>query len=178
MDKHKLIAELQAIGAIKHGSFTLKSGVISPIYIDLRGLISYPKLLQSVANLMWQQVKHLKIDLLCGVPYTALPFATALSLELNKPMVMVRKEAKDYGTKQRVEGHFEAGQSCLVLEDVVTSGMSIMATVDQLKAVGLQASYVVTLVDREQGGRENLINHGCEFYSVFTLRELLDEPNQ
>jgi uridine monophosphate synthetase len=173
----ELIKQLQQINAIKFGTFTLKSGLISPVYIDLRCIISYPQILQALAEQMWEQVKHLKADLICGVPYTALPIATAISLQHNKPMVMVRKEAKDYGTKKLVEGNFEPGQSCMIIEDVVTTGSSILTTVEELKKVGLVVKYVVSFVDREQGGKENLTKAGCEFFSVCTLTEILSHQN-
>lgn len=175
MNKTEIIKKLYEIESIKLGSFTLKSGATSPIYIDMRQIISYPKLLNAIANLMWEQVKHINTNLICGVPYTALPIATCISLQYDKPMVMVRKEAKSYGTKKMVEGVFKAGQSCMIIEDVVTSGSSIITTLNELKAVELTVPYAVALIDRQQGGTEALQNNQCQFFSVFTLKELLDE---
>lgn len=175
MNKIELIRKLYEIEVVKLGNFTLKSGIQSPIYIDLRQIVSHPQVLQAISTMIWNKVSHLKTDLLCGVPYTALPIATCISVQNNKPMVMVRKEAKAYGTKQMVEGRFHAGQSCMVIEDVVTSGSSILTTVAQLKDVGLTAPYVAAFLDREQGGKEALQQAGCEFFSVITLSELLAE---
>ncbi len=175
MDKSTLIQKLHAIGAIKLGNFTLKSGKTSPIYIDLRQIISYPAILQTVSSLICEKVKHLSVDLLCGVPYTALPIATCISLQTNKPMVMVRKEAKSYGTKQMVEGRYQANQSVMIIEDVVTSGSSILTTVGHLKEVGLQVPYAAAFLDREQGGHEALQQNKCQFFYVITLTELLSE---
>ncbi len=175
MNKSEIVRQLYQIESIKIGSFTLKSGVTSPIYIDLRQIISYPKLMNAIANLMWDQVAQLKTDLLCGVPYTALPIATCLSLQLDKPMVMVRKEAKSYGTKKMVEGVFKPGQSCLIIEDIVTSGSSIITTINELTAVELTTPYAVSFIDRQQGGKAALQAKNCQLYSVFTLKELLTE---
>ncbi|MGE3920275.1 MAG: orotate phosphoribosyltransferase [Gammaproteobacteria bacterium] len=168
-----LIKQLYAIQAIQKGEFTLKSGQKSSVYVDLRQIVSHPDVLHSVADLLWQKIHHVEADLICGVPYTALPIATAISLLYNIPMVMVRKESKDYGTKKMVEGYFEAGQRCILIEDVVTTGSSIITTINHLKDVGIVTTQVAALVDREQGGREALKEIGCEFTSVCTLKEIL-----
>ena len=100
---------------------------------------------------------------------------TCLSLKTNKPMVMVRKEAKAYGTKQKVEGRHQPGQTCLVIEDVVTSGSSVLTTIADLESVQIKVPYIVSFLDREQGGKEALAAQGCHFFSVCTLSDILAE---
>lgn len=175
MQKQKLLEALINIDVIKRGEFTLRSGEISPIYIDCRSIISYPPLLRAVAKVLWDKVKHLKSNLLCGVPYTALPLATALSLEQNLPMLMCRKEAKDYGTKKQIEGVFKAGQDCLIVEDVVTTGSSVLQIAELLKKQGLEVKDIAVLVDRQQGGKEALLKAGYQLHSVYTLDELVKQ---
>src|SRR3989344_6407535 len=107
MDAHlkgKLILELHEVRIIDFGKFRLKSGLISPYYLDLRLLVTFPTLLEFVSDVIWDRVRLIPFDLVVGVPYAALPIATALSIKRNKPLIMVRKERKDYGKGKMIEG--------------------------------------------------------------------------
>ena len=168
-----IILDLYELEAIKLGNFTLKSGKPTPIYIDLRLVISSPPLLKRIAHEIWKRVSPLSFDLICGVPYAALPFATALSLERDIPMLFCRKDIKEYGTKKRIEGHFKPGQSCLIIEDVITVGASILETVSSLQKAGLEIEDVVVIVDREQGGKEKLKEEGLFLHSLISVFDLL-----
>jgi orotate phosphoribosyltransferase len=172
MQNHSLISSLFQIGAIQFGEFKLKSGQTSSIYINLRKIISYPDMLRTVAQAMWEKTRDCKFDLVCGVPYTALPIATCLSLDHNIPMIMRRKEKKDYGTKQMIEGEFKSGERCLIIEDVITTGGSIIETAVLLANAGLQVNDLVVLIDREQGGKENLTKQ-YHLHTILTLSEIL-----
>jgi len=169
----ELAVKLFNIQAVKFGSFTLKSGLVSPIYFDLRVVISYPEILEEIANLLWEKSNKASAEAICGVPYTALPMATLISVKNRIPMLLRRKEAKDYGTKKLIEGDFKNGQSCLIIEDVVTSGTSILETAQELRKIGLKVTDAVVLLNRMQGGKENLANYGIDLSSVFQIDEFL-----
>eukprot|EP00002_Diphylleia_rotans_P031694 TRINITY_DN65_c0_g1_i10.p1 TRINITY_DN65_c0_g1~~TRINITY_DN65_c0_g1_i10.p1 ORF type:complete len:482 (+),score=136.21 TRINITY_DN65_c0_g1_i10:78-1523(+) len=174
LTRDELIVKLFDIEAVKFGQFKLKSGIMSPLYVDLRVTVSYPDVLASVAEAMWQQVKDVSFDLICGVPYTALPIASYVSLMHGVPMVVRRKEAKDYGLRKIIEGVFQAGQTCLVVEDLVTSGASVFETIGPLEADGLKVKDVIVLLDRQQGARQHISSKGYNLHSVFTITEMLD----
>ncbi len=173
MNYKPLMVMLYKIGAVRFGDFTLKNGEQSKIYIDLRQIVSYPDVLKAVGETIWQQVSGEPFEVICGVPYTALPIATCISLQQNIPMVMRRKEKKDHGTKQIIEGHFKTGQRCLIIEDIITSGASILETADDLEVAGLKIRDAVVLIDREQHGRENLRQRHYNMHAAFTLKDLL-----
>lgn len=172
MLKESLIKSLYQIGCIQFGEFKLKSGQTSSVYMNLRKIISYPDVMRMVAKAMWEETRGSQFDLVCGVPYTALPIATCISLEHNIPMIMRRKEKKDYGTKQSIEGEFQPNQSCLIIEDVITTGGSIIETAVDLENAGLKINDVVALIDREQGGKKNL-SEKYQTHTILTLSEIL-----
>lgn len=170
----EIVLKLHEIGAVKFGSYTLKSGTISPIYIDLRVIISDPKLLRQIGEVIWNKIEKTPCEFLCGVPYTALPIATGISLEHNIPMVMRRKEVKKHGTRRTIEGIYQPGQRCVVIEDLVTSAQSVLETICSLESEGLKVTDVAVFIDREQGGRQRLRERGYTLHSVLTLPTLLN----
>ncbi len=161
-------------GCIKFGNFTLKSGLSSPIYIDLRRIISFPRLLAQIGDAYLPLLRNLTFDRLAGLPYAAIPIATAVSLQGDYPMIYPRKEVKTYGTKAEIEGEFHAGETALVIDDLATTGGSKFEAIEKLTAVGLVVKDIVVLVDRQSGAKESLEQAGYSMHAVLTITQLLD----
>ena len=165
---------LLSAGCIKFGDFTLKSGLKSPFYIDLRQIISHPKLLAEVAQAYLPLISNLQFSRIAGLPYAAIPIATAISLVGNYPMIYPRKEAKSYGTKAEIEGEYHAGETVLVIDDLATTGGSKFEAIEKLTGVGLVVKDIVVLVDRQSGAKESLEQAGYFMHAVLTISQLLD----
>lgn len=162
------------LGIIKFGNFTLKSGIESPFYVDLRPLSSSPQLLKTLSNNLLDLVEEAPFELICGVPYAALPMGTTMSLASGIPLIIKRKENKGYGTKRMVEGVYHDGQNCLLVEDVITSGQSLLETIAEVEREGLKVTDIVVVLDREQGGVEKLKKKGYSVRTLFTINEVID----
>lgn len=169
-----LADELLTAGCIKFGEFTLKSGLKSPIYIDLRQIITYPKLLEQIGRAYLPLLEKLTFDRIAGLPYAAIPIATAISLAGNYPMIYPRKEAKAYGTKADIEGEYHAGETAVIIDDLATTGGSKFEAIEKLTSAGLLVKDVVVLVDRQSGAKESLEQAGYFMHAVLTISDLLD----
>jgi len=165
---------LLSAGCIKFGDFTLKSGLKSPIYIDLRQIISHPSLLARVAEAYLPILQRLTFNRLAGLPYAAIPIATAISIAGNYPMIYPRKEAKSYGTKAEIEGEYHAGETAVIIDDLATTGGSKFEAIEKLTGAGLIVKDIVVLIDRQSGAKESLEQAGFQLHAVLTISALLD----
>ncbi|CAB3398892.1 unnamed protein product [Caenorhabditis bovis] len=174
--KRNLLRKMVEAGVFKFGDFQLKSGQRSPIYIDLRECFAHPELLTMISEGLGMMIAESEIDFkgIVGVPYAALPYASmAAGHFLKKPLLIVRKEAKSYGTKKLIEGKYENGDEVAIIEDVVTTGGSILEVIEQLAKEGLVAKHVYCILDREQGGKEKLNELGINLHNLLNMEMVL-----
>ena len=169
-----LADQLIEAGCVRFGEFRLKSGLVSPIYFDLRRLASFPELLDHVSRAYARLTRPLVFDRLAAIPYAAMAIGTAVCLRTGRPMIYPRLDIKEYGTKSAVEGEFQFGETALVVDDLATTGGSKFEAIERLRAVGLIVHDVVVLIDRQSGAASSLAEAGVHLHAVFTLTELLD----
>src|SRR5215212_8976456 len=168
-EKQALALALHRIGALKFGSFTLKSGITSPFYIDMRLLVSYPEVLQLSADALAPVIGDLRFDRLAALPYAGLPIGVALSLKINRPLIYRRKEQKTYGTAQQIEGEYNEGERVLLIDDLITKGDSKIEAIAPLRQAGLHVADLAVLLDRQSGGVQLLESAGIRVFTVLRL---------
>jgi len=170
----QLVNELTRIEALKFGEFKLKSGVLSPFYLDLRILISHPRVLQAVAQRILAVLRPLEFHRIAGIPYAGLPIATAVALAGDLPLVYPRKEAKAHGTGRIIEGEFAKGEVVIPIDDVISDGASKFESAAPLLEAGLVVKDFVVLLDREMGGAAKLAERGFRLHSALRITAVLD----
>jgi uridine monophosphate synthetase len=158
----------------KLGSFTLKSGIVSPFYIDLRRVVADATVLRTVAKAYATLVKGLKFDKLAGIPIAALPLATALSLELGLPMIYPRMNAKAHGTGNVIEGDWKPGDRVLLLDDLITTGASKLEAIEILRKEGLIVEDLIVLIERGVQGRRDMEAAGVRLRSYAQVEEFFE----
>lgn len=167
--------ELHAHALIKFGEFTLKSGIVSPFYIDLRQVQSYPSTLKAVAQVYGEMLATTDPEVfLAGVPEAGTPLATATGYAFERPLLQPRKVVKDHGTKSSVEGAFAPGDRVVLLDDLITKGDSKLEAIQQVTDAGLTVEKFIVLIDREQGGIETIRQAGHQIEAAMTITKLLD----
>jgi orotate phosphoribosyltransferase len=166
---------LEECGALQFGDFTLASGAKSNYYIDIKKASTNPKVLYLISQLMAErmQMDNIHPDKIAGVVLGSIPLAAALSLATGIPYVMVRKEKKDHGTGRLIEGDLNAGEKVLVVEDVITTAGSSIKAIETLRSEGADIIGVISVIDREGGGRENLEHVGVHLRALVKGSDLL-----
>ena len=174
--KKEIALDIFNIGGLKFGEFTFKSGIVSPIYIDLRLFVSHPKILKKIAKVYAQKLGSIQYERLAGVAYAALPIAGAISLEIEKPWIFLRKEAlnKAYGLEKSLEGEYKKGETVVMIEDLATKATSLLEAIPAIEKHGLVVKDAVVLLDYEKGASENLSKRGYKLHAFMSVREAVD----
>lgn len=174
--KDEICTLLTRIGALRFGTFTLTGGRLSPYYVDLRIVPSFPEAFKTIENvfqnLAENEIGLNKFDRIAGIPTAGIPFASVLAHLLHKPFLYVRKEVKTHGRERRVEGILYPGDKVLLVDDLVTSGGSLLNAADAIVAEGGTVEDALVLIDREEGGREALLDRKISLSCLLKMSEV------
>jgi orotate phosphoribosyltransferase len=160
---------LKELKVVQTGEFILASGKKSNYFVNIKRASTSPRVLREIGRAMAPYVGEAKI---AGMALGAVPLAVAVALETNQPFVMVRKEPKDHGTKELIEGEVKPGDKFVVVEDVATTGGSTLKVVNALRAKGANVIRAIVVVDRDEGAAQLLTEHGVELVSIFKVKDL------
>ena len=171
MNKKKLIQMLKDCEAIQFGKFVLTSGAVSDYYIDIKKASTNPDILKKIVKAMAEYVKG--YDVIAGMELGAIPLVVALSLETNIPYVIIRKEKRQHGTSKQIEGRAVKNKKVLVVEDVTTSGGSVVKSIQIIRENQGKVDEVLVVVDRESGAEEKLRNLEVNFIPLLSVSDIL-----
>jgi len=167
---------LHKINALKFGLFKLTSGKVSPYYIDLRVVPSFPDAFRQICDFYGEaitsQLGLKNFDRVAGVPIAGIPFASQIAYNLKKPFLYVRKGVRLHGRQRRVEGILVSGDRVLLVDDLVTTGLTLKKAVKAVTAEGGIVTQAVVLLDREEGGKEKLLKSGIQLHALLKISEV------
>lgn len=169
--KKTLIELLKENDVIKFGDFTLSSGKKSDYYVDMKKAITLPEILSCVAHLITADIEQSDVTKVAGPALGAVPIATATSLISKKPMLMIRKNKKSYGTSKQIEGELVEGDRVVIVEDVTTTGGSLLKAIDVIEDNGGKIIKAFVIVDREEGAKDKFEERNIEFKPLLTISE-------
>jgi orotate phosphoribosyltransferase len=174
--KNKMANILFKIDAIKFGVFKLSSGKASPYYVDLRVIPSFPDAFREIcdfyAEYITNQIGVKNFDRMAGVPLTGIVFASQVAYNLKKPFVYVRKGVRLRGRERRVEGVLVSGERVLLIDDLVTTGLTVKKAAEAVRAEGGVVTDAVVFLDREEGGNQMLEKNGIKLHTLLKISEV------
>jgi orotate phosphoribosyltransferase len=167
---------LNQIGALKFGAFKLTTGKMSPYYIDLRIVPSFPDAFQKICsfyvNFIREKVGKTNVERVAGIPVAGIPFASIIAYELAKPFLYIRKRARLHGRERRIEGIIAPGDHVLIIDDLITTGLSLQNAARAILAEGGVVTDAVVLLDRQEGGKERLAKSGIRLHALLNITEV------
>ena len=167
---------LDRIGAFKFGAFKLTSGKMSPYYIDLRIVPSFPDAFREInsfyVDVIKDKVGTKNFERVAGIPVAGIPFAALIAYDLKKPFLYIRKGARLHGRERRIEGVIAPGDRILLLDDLITTGLSLKGTAKAIIAEGGLVTDAVVLLDRQEGGKERLAKSGIRLHALLNITEI------
>lgn len=176
--KTEICKILNKIGALRFGTFKLTSGKMSPYYIDLRIVASFPDAFQKTCEFQTgfieEEIGTENFDRIAGIPIAGIPFASLIAYRLKKPFLYIRKDVRLHGRQRRVEGILTPGDRVLLVDDLITTGHSLRKAAEAIRVEGGVAKDAVVLLDREEGGRENLEKEGIELHALLKISGIAD----
>ncbi len=177
VDIPKIAVSLAKNRCVMVGEFKLTSGLMSPYYIDLRATPSHQELFDLITSAYVAELKALgiKFDRIAGVATAGVPIGALVAFKMKKPFLYIRGDARTHGTKSLLEGVINPGESILIVDDAATTGGSLIKAVETIRERGGKVDYTVVLVDREQGGAQNLANKGVKLLALMTSTRLIQE---
>lgn len=173
--KKEVALALFDFNILSFGQFTLKSGIVSPYYIDLRMLQSHPKAFHAVVNIYSELIEDLDNDIfLAGIPEAGVPLATAVGYQTKRPLIQPRAKIKQHGKGKLVEGDWRPGDKVAIIDDLVAKGDSKIEALKQFKQAELEVVSFYLLIDREMGGKKVIQDAGYKAEIAMTISEIMD----
>jgi len=177
--KAELCRILTKIGALKFGTFKLTSGKISPYYIDLRIVPSFPDVFKRICDLyvglLKTELRTDNFDRIAGIPTAGIPFASLIAYQLNKPFLYIRQRVRLHGRERRIEGLLMPGDRALLIDDLITTGGSLRKAAEAIRAEGGIVTDAVVILDREEGGKKSLVEDNVKLHYLLRVSEVAEK---
>jgi orotate phosphoribosyltransferase len=173
---------LNKIGALQFGAFKLTSGKMSPYYIDLRVVPSFPDVFHKICEYSTDFIKNnigeKKIERVAGIPVAGMPFASMIAYSLEKPFLYIRKGVRRHGRQRRIEGILAPGDRVLLIDDLITTGLSLKKAAKSITAEGGIVEDALVLLDREEGGKERLARDGIKLNALLKISQVVNSLHE
>src|SRR6201996_1280035 len=170
MDRQQLAKRIAEVSLL-HGEFTLRSGRKSNYYLDKYRFETQPDILIELGKMFAEKITP-DVDRIAGPELGAVPLAAAAAMASGKPAIFIRNQKKEYGSNKQIEGVYNAGETVILIEDIMTTGGQVVEAAKTLEAAGLKVKKIVGVIDRLEGARANIESAGYVFESLFTTKDL------